>query len=195
MTMDEIASALLGGAPLPERAVGITFDDGYLDLFRHALPALDRVGFRATFFIIAGKTGNEHGEFVETGFAPERLLSWSEVRKMREAGMTIGSHALTHTPLDQLSLEAAKSEIVQSKKIIEEGLGSAVRHFCYPKGRWTEAIAAAVREAGYETACATKGGKSLQRENIFCLRRIPIGANDTLWDFGRKVLLHPFRSS
>jgi len=44
----------LQASSLPARAACITFDDGYADNYRHALPILDRHGLHATFFIATG---------------------------------------------------------------------------------------------------------------------------------------------
>ena len=44
---------------LPENAVLLTFDDGYVDNFTYALPLLEEFGFQGSFFI-PGKTFTEH---------------------------------------------------------------------------------------------------------------------------------------
>ncbi|MCC3263356.1 polysaccharide deacetylase family protein, partial [Paenibacillus polymyxa] len=47
-------AAYLAGGPVPERAVLITFDDGYLNNWVHAHPVLARHGMRAVLFTITG---------------------------------------------------------------------------------------------------------------------------------------------
>jgi peptidoglycan/xylan/chitin deacetylase (PgdA/CDA1 family) len=49
--------ACLGGAPLPPHAVLITFDDGYRNNYRYALPVLRRFGVGAIFFLTSGFVG------------------------------------------------------------------------------------------------------------------------------------------
>lgn len=44
----------LRASSLPARAACITFDDGYADNYRHALPILERHGLHATFFVATG---------------------------------------------------------------------------------------------------------------------------------------------
>ena len=43
-----------GGGQLPDRAVVLTFDDGFEDFHRQALPLLDRYGFTATLYVTTG---------------------------------------------------------------------------------------------------------------------------------------------
>jgi peptidoglycan/xylan/chitin deacetylase (PgdA/CDA1 family) len=57
VTMDDITSWLEGAAPLPMRAVAITFDDGFADNYETAAPILARYGLRAAFYVSVGSIG------------------------------------------------------------------------------------------------------------------------------------------
>lgn len=50
----EVATAVRGGAHLPDRALWITFDDGQRSVVEHGLPELERVGAVATMFVCPG---------------------------------------------------------------------------------------------------------------------------------------------
>jgi peptidoglycan/xylan/chitin deacetylase (PgdA/CDA1 family) len=52
--LDEMVECLHAGRMLPPRAVAITFDDGYLDNYTHAFPALCASGLPATFYVTTG---------------------------------------------------------------------------------------------------------------------------------------------
>ena len=54
MRLEEVASAMDSGAPLPANAVVVTFDDGYDDNYRFAFPILRELGVPATFFVSTG---------------------------------------------------------------------------------------------------------------------------------------------
>lgn len=141
--MHDLAGCLRAQQPCPRRPVALTFDDGYADAATAALPVLRRYGFPATFYIVT--------EFVgQPGY-----LSWEQIAELRDAGMEIGSHTLSHAGLSGLAREAARVEIVRSKAILEERLGIEVYSFSYPAGDYTDEIAAIVREAGYSNAVIT----------------------------------------
>lgn len=51
VSVDQVAGFARGETELPKRAVVITFDDGYVDNYEHAMPVLDRVGIPAAFYV------------------------------------------------------------------------------------------------------------------------------------------------
>lgn len=57
--MEQVIEATKGGAPLPDNAVLLTFDDGYIDNYTFAFPVLEEFGFQGSFFI-PGKTFTTH---------------------------------------------------------------------------------------------------------------------------------------
>ena len=50
VSLSHVQAAAQGGAPLPPRALLVTFDDGLREQIDHALPVLDRLGIPAVFF-------------------------------------------------------------------------------------------------------------------------------------------------
>jgi peptidoglycan/xylan/chitin deacetylase (PgdA/CDA1 family) len=52
VSMDDILLFLQGAKNLPPRAVVVTFDDGFKDIFQIAAPILNRVGIPATFYVL-----------------------------------------------------------------------------------------------------------------------------------------------
>lgn len=144
MTVSALAECLREKAPsCPERPVALTFDDGYDNHATEVLPILRSYGYVATFYIISGDVGRE-------GY-----VTWEQLRELRDAGMEIGAHTVSHAALTALSLAEARAEIVNSKAEIEQQLNSTVTSFSYPSGDYNEAVAALVREAGFTNAVTT----------------------------------------
>ena len=86
------------------------------------------------------------------------MLGWDEVRTMHEAGISFGSHTVTHPILTALSPGRMRQELVESKQAIERELQAPVRSFAYPNGKagdFNEATKAILREAGYSCALTT----------------------------------------
>jgi peptidoglycan/xylan/chitin deacetylase (PgdA/CDA1 family) len=54
LALDELLERVGRGAPLPPRALAITFDDGYADNHRLAFPVLRELGLRATLYVTTG---------------------------------------------------------------------------------------------------------------------------------------------
>lgn len=59
VTMEQVIAAVNGVESLPERALLLTFDDGYVDHFTYAMPVLEENGLQGSFFI-PGKILDTH---------------------------------------------------------------------------------------------------------------------------------------
>ena len=151
--------------PLPNRAVVITFDDGWENQYRHAFPILRRFGLTATFFVFTTPIGTDG-----------KLMTWEQLRDLQAAGMTIGSHTRTHPELPDYHA-ALHNEVAMSREDIKEHLGRAPDFFAYPFGAWDSLSAAAARAAGYRAARAYRGGAWNTRSDLYHLRAIPVTNN------------------
>lgn len=155
----------------PGRHVVLTFDDGFENVPRHGLTPLAGHGFHAIQFLLSDRIGQMNDWEQAEGEAPERLMDEAQVREWLAAGHWIGSHTRTHPWLTRLSPEAAREEIVSSKRALEDRFDVAVEHFCYPYGDWNERVRDLVAEAGYATACTTDAGINRAGDDPHSLRR------------------------
>ena len=145
------------GARRPQ--VAITFDDGYADNHTHALPLLTARGMTATFFLTAGFLERDESvlaQLADTWHTPvDELapLSWEQVEEMRAGGMTFGSHTWSHRNLAQIGEAEVESELIRSRKVLEERLAEPVSAVAYPWGKLrrhvTERTFAAAGQTGY----------------------------------------------
>ena len=107
---------------------------------------------------------------------PRIMLNWDEVREMAGNGITFGSHSHTHPILSRMPLQEAKEDILISKCIIEEQLGTKVKHFAYPNGRaedFSEELRRYCANIGFESvASVIYGVNDAAHGNEFALRRI-----------------------
>ncbi len=170
------------------RVVGITFDDGYRNVFQHALPVLREAGFTATNYFVAHKLGEGNSWDYEKGIPHSDLMSLDEMRAWAASGQEVGSHTLDHVPLPQLSPVLARDQIARSRTALESMLDAQVSAFCYPYGGETPALRAMVREAGYTNATTTERGLARADDDCFGLPRVTVSRSTHLLRFLQKCL-------
>lgn len=153
--------------------VGITFDDGYASVLENAVPELTRRGFTATVFVISDRLSGENDWDDGT---PWPLVSAVQVGELAAAGIEIGSHSATHTHLAGADSEVLKSEISGSRQRLSQVADAEIRGFAYPYGDMDEAARRAVRDAGYEYACAVSAPRA--DLGLMALPRMYVGEND-----------------
>lgn len=163
LTMAELADVRANRAVLPENPIVLTFDDGYRDFYEAAWPVLRQHGFKATLFVITAVV--EQPVYV----------TWAMIDELDKSGLVeIASHTVHHYELPYISDEEARAEVVESKAVLEQHLGHAVRSFCYPVGRFSDRDVVLLREAGYEIAVTTVGGYAEADDEDLLLPRVRI---------------------
>lgn len=173
--------------------VGLTFDDGYEDFLGTALPTLEKVGFSATVFVVAGMLGKENDwEHRDGPKPPLKLLQASGVREVSERGMEVGSHSMTHPRLSGLDPEKLVHEVRDSRQTLSEIVGTPVEGFCYPYGDLNGRAVQAARSTGYAYAVATK--KQVER-SVYDWPRTHVSEKDSPLRFGVKLRVAPIRAS
>ena len=168
--------------------VGLTFDDGYADLPREVLPVLDRCGFTATAFVVAGRLGGHNCWDADGPRKP--LLTPDQLRQLAGSGVEIGSHGLLHRSLVGLGPDELEQETSRSRELLEEIVGRPVSGFCYPYGALDAPALASVRSSGYDYAVAIGHGALTGR---WALPRSFVGERDTGWRLHAKRARHQLR--
>jgi peptidoglycan/xylan/chitin deacetylase (PgdA/CDA1 family) len=85
-------------------------------------------------------------------------LSWNQVRTLAEAGMTVGSHTLTHAWLPELSAEKLWEELEVSRQVIEDHTGAPVSLLSLPGGFYNQRVLETAWRAGYTIVGTTDYG-------------------------------------
>lgn len=176
--------------------VALTFDDGYQDNLKYALPILLEEDCRATFFIVAGMVrakplSSDEGHRL---YEDRPMLSESDVRELHEAGMEIASHRFEHHQAQRTLLnqgpDALKEDLMTSKARLEDIIGADVMSFSYPngqKGAFSAETRALVKEAGYKLAATTIWGSVADDADLLNLPRCEMSNNDSFEEFQAKI--------
>lgn len=180
---------------LPERAVAITFDDGYADNLHYAFPILERHDAKATIYVVVDRHDRDWSTYKKAHhnsgeLAREAKLSDDDIRHLVASGcIEIGSHTLTHCNL-RTTPEAVKChELLASREQLEALTSTPVRSFAYPFGIYSAEDVRLAGEAGYETAVTTVEGID---ERIPCpepldLKRVKVSGKDNHLAFVMKM--------
>jgi peptidoglycan/xylan/chitin deacetylase (PgdA/CDA1 family) len=166
-----------------QRVVALTFDDGLLDIL-NAVEALQRVGGRATAYIPTETVGMR-GSRSRDG---RSRLSWSDLADLSRCGFEMGSHSMSHRPLDVLPAAELAKELAGSRQLLEDRLDLPVESFCYPHGYADRRVRRGVEQAGYLNACVVGRRIARPRDDRMALPRLEVRAGTTGQSF--QELLH-----
>lgn len=170
------------------RAVAVTFDDGFDDVYERAFPVLASFNMSATVFIVSQFAGTRR----ETGLKGS-FMSWDRIRELDAHGWEIGSHTSTHCRLASGSTAAMRWELQSSKDTIEDELGSPIRSFSYPyaypesNAGFRKEYRDALQSCSYDTGVTTIIGTAEAASDPLQLPRIPVNLHDDLRFFAAKL--------
>lgn len=172
LTIREVAGRL-GAAALPQRAVALTFDDGFASVAERAAPLFAERGLRATVFAVAGAVGRTNAWPTQAPGTPvEQLAGAEQLRALAAAGWEVGSHGTRHAPLACVSGAEARAEIVDSRLALEQTLQVPVSSFALPYGARPGATAQALLAKTYAAVCTTRLGSAGPRTSPLAIPRV-----------------------
>lgn len=102
--------------------------------------------------------------------------TWDEIQDLRQRGIGIGSHSVTHCRMAECSDVRLEFELEESKQTLEKHVGKT-DFFAYPFGHFDVADArtsSAVASAGYKGALLTHAGFAAKGADCFTLPRLTI---------------------
>jgi peptidoglycan/xylan/chitin deacetylase (PgdA/CDA1 family) len=157
--------------------VSITFDDGYADNCRRAIPLLVQQGIPCTYFVTLQNVlrGQPFAHDLARGkpLAPNTV---EQLRGMAAAGIEIGAHSYTHPDLARITdRRTLHREVVAAGQDLGQVVGRPVRYFAFPFGQRAHLSREAfemARQAGYEAVCSAYGGYNFPGGDAFHLQRV-----------------------
>ena len=143
------------------RPVVLTFDDGWASMYERAWPLLADAGLHADCFVNTATIGSR-------GF-----LTWAQITEMQRHGMTFHSHSHEHVALSGLALRELERQVGDSKRLLEDRLGSAVQFLAAPYGLVNRRVVKAALAQGYHAICtswnwlARPGARTINRAAVY----------------------------
>lgn len=90
-----------------------------------------------------------------------RPMSWQQLREMRDGGMEIGSHGVSHRMLAKLPPDEIHEEVATSRRRLDDELGPVATSMSYPVGNldaWNDTVIEEARAAGFQAGCSYVSG-------------------------------------
>lgn len=187
LSMTELVAVLQGQSALKGRSVVLTFDDGCVNFMEHALPVLKAYNYPSIVYPIASLAGGKGHWLAAKGHPTPSLMSFSQLREIAAQGVTIGSHANTHTHLAQLDDAQQLDELKTSKEHLQQELGLPVEHVCYPYGSYNVSTLKIASECGYITGMTCERAAAKPGEDMLALPRKAISYGDSVMGFFWKL--------
>lgn len=189
VVMADLIAYVKEGVPLPDKAVVLTFDDGYYNNIHYAHPLLLKYGMKAVLSPIGVWTEHYTAHPSECDRDNYSHLTWEQLREMTQSGVwEIQNHSYDLHRLEQNQKGAAKrkgesdadyrqrlkADLETAQKRLTEQVGVTPTTFAYPFGAISAASQEVLTEMGFSAS-------------LSCEERTPILTRDPacLWRLGR----------
>lgn len=199
LSLTEFLAIAEGKKPAPEKALLLTFDDGYRNNLTYVYPLLKEFGWCATIFIIT--------DTLDGTAAPEpellnEKLTVDELKSFDPAVIQLALHGHHHENFSKTSLEKLKEIMLQSAAVFDAAELPFHKILAYPYGARPkekaqfDALKRWMKQEGYPAAFRI--GNQVARmpaPDMYEIRRIDIRGTDSMEDFRiklKKGKLKPF---
>lgn len=140
--------------------------EAWRTLIRMARESGDAIRFSANFTLKYPLPDTVTRKYL--GLTEDQIKQFGDVTPLN-----LGGHTHRHPYLDQISFQLQKDEMRKNKTILESLSGKPVKYFAYPGGVYNEDAVSAVRQVGFEAACAVQP-RHLGEEDRFEMPRVDI---------------------
>ncbi|MGD9899093.1 MAG: polysaccharide deacetylase family protein [Calditrichaceae bacterium] len=165
---------------------GVTFDDGFKNIAKNALPELIKRKIPATIFIPVNYLGRKpewDGEYYD-----DIIMTKDELLELPGDLVTIGSHTLSHPELTKTDARTAKTELFESRSILESMLGKKVKLFSFPYGGHNTALIDLALQAGYDRVFTIEPHRAIKTPDEKVTGRVWTSPDDWWLEFRLKLL-------
>jgi peptidoglycan/xylan/chitin deacetylase (PgdA/CDA1 family) len=163
VTLQRVYDAWHGHAELPSKPLVISFDDGYYGQYRNARPTLLHDGWPGVLNLKLNNLADMGGV--------------RNIKRMVSEGWEIDDHTISHPDLTAISAGQLHYEVGTSRKRLQKLLGVPVNFFCYPAGRYNQAVIDEVRRDGFRAATTTLFGDA-RPGDTWTLARVRVNRSD-----------------
>ena len=170
---DQMLETLQTGKQLPDKAVAITFDDGYISIYDTAFPMLQSYEFPFTLFLSTGPIDRRQQNF----------MNWEQAKEMSEAGVIIANHMVEHPYMLDKDPEESEiqwisrleKELLVAEERIKQQTGQSHRYLAYPFGEFNTEIKTMLEKNGF-IGLAQNSGAIGANSDFLSLPRFPLAS-------------------
>jgi len=172
------------------RYAAVTFDDGFENIIKNALPILQKKCICATVFVVSDYLGKLAGwrRFDPETNGSEKLMSVEQLLTLPPDLISVGSHTMTHPVLTSLSECEAKEEILESRRRLQNILHKDIKLFSFPYGEFNQDLIAWCREAGYTRVFSILPTPVWSNAEEYVTGRVSVEPTDWKLEFSLKLM-------
>ncbi|MGE5399299.1 MAG: polysaccharide deacetylase family protein [Ignavibacteriales bacterium] len=184
-----VAASYSGEIPPGKVYTAITFDDGFRNIVKYAVPELIKLNIPFTVFLPSeflskypGWKANE--KFTDFG---EMIMGPEDVSALPKKLALVGSHSVSHGVMTGMSQSEAASEMTRSKEYLKSVSGRKVEMFSFPYGEFNKNLVNVALKAGYKRIFTNKPEVLLRTADSFIIGRIKADPTDSPLEFKLKI--------
>lgn len=187
VTLDQFYDFVAFKGALPEKAVVLTFDDGWRSTYELGLPVLKKYGFPAALFV--------YTDFIGRG---EKALTWDMIAKLQANGVDIQCHSKSHRDLTRMNedeqletfYKALELELSRPIQVLQDKLKRRCHYLAYPFGATNRLVSALAQKHGYRLAFTANRGSATFFEDPYRIDRSMIFGTFNLAKFEQNLAQH-----